>query len=204
MFRLSLSGWKNQYTSVWKPETVIGVQKMKRHCLVSVHFHGNQTDLIKNKDSWGLVPVYHFPGWCMDPWNSSHKGLWVHNSDLVDCLFAVILISVISSAQNFAHVMTWFGNFLPTRYWLWPHQRLVNWAHGFMRNIMSYTVWSRYNMFDSLQNTCNRHSIFTCEGNIWGSVLKLKTSVLSKRVETTSMEYESVKYFLYQVISEEK
>ena len=75
--------WKNQYTSVWKPETVIGVQKLKRHCLVSVHFHGNQTDLIKNKDSWGLVPVYHFPGWCMDPWNPLHKGLWVHNPDLL-------------------------------------------------------------------------------------------------------------------------
>ena len=106
MSRLSLSCSKNQYTSAWEPEAVISVQKMKRHCLVSVHFHGNHTDLIKNKDSWGLVPVYRFPGWCMDSWNPSHTVLWAYNPDLVEWLFAVILISVVSPAQNFAHVMT--------------------------------------------------------------------------------------------------
>ena len=164
---------------------------MKRHCLVSVHFHGNQTDLIKNKDSWGLVPVCHFPGWCMDSWNPSHKVLWAYNPDLVEWLFAVVLISVVSAAQNFAHVMTadhgickiltWSGHdikiviklyFLSTRYWLWSHQPMVKWAHGFMRNIVSYTVWSRYSMFDFLQNARNRLPIFMWVGNIWGSVLK--------------------------------
>ena len=58
--------WKINTCQHGKPEAVIGVRKMKRHCLVSVYCHGNETDLIKNKDSWGLVPVYHFPGWCMD------------------------------------------------------------------------------------------------------------------------------------------
>ena len=154
---------------------MIGVQKMKRHCLVSVHFHGNQTDLIKNKDSWGLVPVYHFPGCCMDPWTHLTKFyqliiqiLW--NGFLLSFWYQlfhqdrILHMSWQQSCHDMCKILTWCGNFLPTRYWSWPHQRLVKWAHGFMRNIVSYTVWSRYNMFDSLQNTCNRHSIV----NLWG------------------------------------
>ena len=85
------------------------------------------------------------------------------------------------SCHGICKILTWSGHyikiviklyFLSTRYWLWSRQPLVKWAHGFMRNIVSYTVWSRYSMFDFLQNACNRLPIFMWVGNIWGSVLK--------------------------------
>ena len=79
---------------------------MKRHCLVSVHCHGNQTDLIKNKDSCGLVPVYHLPGWCMDPWNPSQKGLSAHNPDFAKLHFCCHFVFGMLLGQDFAHGST--------------------------------------------------------------------------------------------------